>query len=89
MTNQPSERDTEGVFQKKQTDTKLGSSFGAFSELSPGRTTKLFVCIERQERYATVSCALDPEETLLYSKVTTSKLQPPPRLVQPRHRLQR
>ena len=31
---------------------------------------KLFVCIERHVRYPTMSCDLDPEETLLYSKVT-------------------
>ena len=39
-------------------------------ELRPWMVPKLFVCIERHVRYPTMSCDLDPEETLLYSKVT-------------------
>ena len=38
-------------------------------ELRPWMVPKLFVCIERHVRYPTMSCDLDPEETLLYSKV--------------------
>jgi hypothetical protein len=39
-------------------------------DFKPWRVPKLFVCIGRQERGTTTSCDLDPEETLLYSKVT-------------------
>ena len=49
---------------------KRTNKYKAWLNFQPRRSSKLFVCIERQERYATVSCALDPEETLLYSKVT-------------------
>ena len=62
------------LWRKEQISTKLGLTFGAFNEFSPRRSSELFVCIERQECYATVSCALDPEETLLYSKVTMGKI---------------
>ena len=56
--------------------TIIAQHFGAFSGLSPRSNTILFVCIEWQHPYPTISYDLDPEETLLYSKVIRQGVWP-------------